>query len=211
MWNAVDRNKALAALVLFLCLAGAGCRAEPATLKIGLVAPFEGRDRAVGYDAVYAARLAVREINGSGGVAGHAIEVVALDDRGDEELARHAAASLVIDPAVIAVAGHWLPETTTAARALYAENGLALIILGLEPFETLDARRLPEHFHRRYEEVTPFDEVAGPYAGATYDAFYLIFSALELAETSGEISRESVAVSLQGLQYAGVTGTVFQP
>ena len=40
-----------------------GCASVRPVIKIGLVAPFEGRDRAIGYDAVYAARLAVRQAN----------------------------------------------------------------------------------------------------------------------------------------------------
>ncbi|MCJ7548609.1 MAG: ABC transporter substrate-binding protein, partial [Anaerolineae bacterium] len=55
----------------------------PGIVKVGLVAPFEGSYRHVGYDAVYAARLAVREINAAGGIAGRQLELVAYDDRGD--------------------------------------------------------------------------------------------------------------------------------
>lgn len=42
----------------------------PRVIKIGLVAPFEGRYRYVGYDAIYAARMAVQEINAAGGAGG---------------------------------------------------------------------------------------------------------------------------------------------
>lgn len=213
MWNAVGRSKVYCGLLMVLALVSAlvACRTRPAALKIGLVAPFEGRERAIGYDAVYAARLAVREINEQGGISGRPVELVALDDSGTPDLARQAAASLVIDPAVVAVMGHWLPRTTAAAQTIYEENGLPLVILGETPLGVSNAERLPPDFRRRYEQVTPFDEVAGPYAGSTYDAVRLLFVALELAESHGEISRESVAQSLQGLQYAGVTGTVFQP
>ena len=44
------------------------CASTQPVIKIGLVAPFEGRFRAIGYEAVYAARLAIREINARGGV-----------------------------------------------------------------------------------------------------------------------------------------------
>lgn len=213
MWNAVARSKVYCGLLacLIVVLALAACRTRPPAIKIGLVAPFEGRERTIGYDAIYAARLAVREINEQGGISGRPVELVALDDSGAPDLARQAAASLVVDPAVVAVTGHWLPQTTAAARDIYEENGLPLVILGKTPLDVADAGRLPPEFRRRYEDVTPFDEVAGPYAGSTYDAVRLLFVALEVAESRGEISRESVAQSLHGLQYAGVTGTVFQP
>lgn len=196
---------------LFLLIFLAACQDVQQVVKIGLVAPFEGRHRDVGYDAVYAARLAVREINAQAAREGLRLELVALDDSGEADLARQSAASLVLDPAVVAVVGHWKEETTEAAQDLYAENGLALVTMGEPPFETVDPAQLPQDFLQRYAEVTPFDEVAGPHAGPTYDAIYLLFEALELAETTGEINRESVAHALQTLQYDGVTGSVYQP
>ena len=102
----------------------------PRVLKIGLVAPFEGRYRYVGYDAIYAARLAVREINAAGGVGGWSLELVAYDDRGDPELAHTAARNLVIDPDVVAVIGHYRQASTEAASAIYAEAGMPLLAVG---------------------------------------------------------------------------------
>jgi len=102
----------------------------PHVLKIGLVAPFEGRYRYVGYDAIYAARLAVREINAAGGVAGWMLELVAYDDRADPELARTTARNLVIDSDVVAVIGHYRQASTDAASAVYAEAGMPLLAVG---------------------------------------------------------------------------------
>ncbi len=51
------------------------------TVKIGLSAPFEGLYRDLGYEVLYATRLAVRERNAAGGVAGrYLVELVALND-----------------------------------------------------------------------------------------------------------------------------------
>ena len=86
-------------------------------VKVGLVAPFEGRHRAIGYDALYSARLAVRELNAAGGIDGTRVALVALDDSGNPEFAAATADSLIVDPNVVAVVGHWLPETTAAAGA----------------------------------------------------------------------------------------------
>jgi ABC-type branched-subunit amino acid transport system substrate-binding protein len=101
----------------------------PSVIKLGLVAPFEGRYRSIGYDAIYAARLAVREINAAGGVDGWQIELVAYDDRGNPDLARTAARNLTVDPDVVAVIGHYRQESTAAAQAAYADAGLPLIAL----------------------------------------------------------------------------------
>ncbi|MEW5989660.1 MAG: ABC transporter substrate-binding protein, partial [Chloroflexota bacterium] len=111
---------------LFLVLLTACGRTAP-VVKIGLVGPFEGRYRPVGYDVIYSARLAIRESNLAGGIGPYRVALVALDDGGDAELAQATAASLVIDPAVVAVIGHWRPETTTAAAPVYQVAGLPFI------------------------------------------------------------------------------------
>ncbi|MFO7662185.1 MAG: ABC transporter substrate-binding protein [Chloroflexota bacterium] len=202
---------ARAMLALGLLLA-AGCASVDPVVKVGLVAPFEGRDRAIGYDAIYSARLAVREINQAGGIGGHRVALVALDDRGDSQLAVEAAKSLLIDPGVVAVVGHYLPETTDDAAALYEEGGLPLLAAGNHPLTPGDTTTLSQAFIDAYEAVTPFEETAGPYAGITYDAFELLWAALALAEqNTGEIDRASVQEALRGLEYNGMTGIIFQP
>lgn len=208
MWNAAGRLLLVAVTALF----AAGCASVKPVVKIGLVAPFEGRHRAIGYDAIYSARLAVREINAAGGIGGHRVALVALDDRADPELARQAAATLVVDPAVVAVAGHFLTETTDSVTEDYAKAALPLIRLGTPPFDEHDPASLPGEFLDRYAAVTPFDEVAGPFAGPTYDAFGLLRQALAVAEeTHGAINRRSVQEALTGLEYEGVMGVVYWP
>ncbi len=208
MWNAVARLFVLTLAALLV----AGCASVEPVVKIGLVAPFEGRHRAVGYDAIYSARLAVREVNARGGIGGLRVALVALDDRGDPELAREAAASLAVDPAVVAVAGHFLPETTDSATNIYAKADLPLIRMGAPPFGEHAAAALPAEFLERYAAVTPFDETAGSFAGPTYDAFGLLWQALAVAEENdGVINRASVQAALPGLEYEGVTGVVVWP
>lgn len=198
-------------LALAVALLTSACAGVEPVVKIGLVAPFEGRQRALGYDAIYSARLAIREVNAAGGVSGVRVALVALDDGGDPELARQAAASLVVDPDVVAVVGHGAPLVTGMVRPLYRQGQLPLLPLGQEPFVPVDPGRLPAAFRDAYAAVTPFDEVAGPYAGPTYDALWLLLQALELAEMEGAITRESVAAALDGLQYDGLTGRVYWP
>ncbi|MEZ4517823.1 MAG: hypothetical protein R3C44_13725 [Chloroflexota bacterium] len=84
--------------------------------------------------------------------------------------------------------------------------------MGDSPFSATDPVTLPATFREAYSAVTPFDEEAGPYAGPTYDAFNLLWQALTLAEeTAGEINRATVQDALVGLEYQGLTGTVYQP
>jgi ABC-type branched-subunit amino acid transport system substrate-binding protein len=198
--------------ISFFLILLTGCQRVAPVLKIALVGPFEGAHRAIGYDVIYAARLAVREINQEGGIGGYRISLVSLDDSGDPELARAVAESQVIDPAVVAVVGHWLPETTAAAKPIYASAGLPFLATGEPPLGQFDPGLLPAHFHQDYELVTPFDETAGPYAGSAYDAFQLLWQALDVAaENNDTIDKTAVSWALEGLTIEGLTGTVYQP
>jgi branched-chain amino acid transport system substrate-binding protein len=66
-----------------------------------------------------AAELAIREINGAGGVRGRSLELVVRDDSADAVRAVGVARQLYDDPSVVAVIGHLTSGTTLAASALY--------------------------------------------------------------------------------------------
>jgi ABC-type branched-subunit amino acid transport system substrate-binding protein len=119
---------AWALLALGLAAALSACLpvARP-LIKIGLVAPFEGRYRDVGYEVIYAVRLAVREANAAGGAGGYSLALAAYDDGGDPAQAREQADKLATDPDVLAVIGHWRTETTAAAAPEYVAAGLPLL------------------------------------------------------------------------------------
>jgi len=124
--------KRLARWTLCLLLFLAACRVPGATrptVKVGLVAPFEGRYRYVGYGLFAAVRLALREANAAGGVGSppYAVELVAYDDGADPEMARQQAEKLAVDPQVVVVIGHFREETTRAALPVYARQGLPLL------------------------------------------------------------------------------------
>ncbi|MFQ6001389.1 MAG: branched-chain amino acid ABC transporter substrate-binding protein [Anaerolineae bacterium] len=112
---------------LLSALALVGCTVTKPVVKIGLVAPFEGVYRDVGYDALYAVKLALREWNGAGGVEGYMVELVALDDGGDPDQAPAQASELILDPLVMGAIGHFDDQTTLAAAPVYQEGGVALI------------------------------------------------------------------------------------
>jgi branched-chain amino acid transport system substrate-binding protein len=115
-----------ALLALLALLALAGCTAAPRTLKIGLVAPFEGLHRPLGYQALFGVKLAVQEWNARGGINGYRIELVALNDFDDPAEAAVQAHSLLADPDVLGVVGHLSAHATAAAAPFYQQGGLAL-------------------------------------------------------------------------------------
>jgi ABC-type branched-subunit amino acid transport system substrate-binding protein len=114
-------------LRLLLLLAGllvvlSGCGVPP-TVKIGLVAPFEGLYRADGYEALFAVKLALQEQH-----QGCLVELVALNDFNDPLEAARQAKSLAADPDVVGVVGHFSTEGTLAALPVYQGAGLAVSI-----------------------------------------------------------------------------------
>ncbi|HUN22995.1 MAG TPA: ABC transporter substrate-binding protein [Anaerolineales bacterium] len=117
-----------------------GCEPSPTrTVKIGLVAPFEGLYRSVGYDVVFAMRLALQEYNAQRPAGSPFVELVSLDDQADPTLAQEQARSLAADAQVQVVLGHWLPETTQAAIPIYQQAQLLLVSTAILPDSTPQA------------------------------------------------------------------------
>ena len=78
----------------------------PPTVKIGLIAPFEGLYRATGYEVLFAVKLALQERNEGQGLQGYHVELVALNDFNDQEEGAKQARALVADPDIVGVIGH---------------------------------------------------------------------------------------------------------
>jgi hypothetical protein len=101
--------------------------ASPQVVKIGFVAPFEGRYREIGVDTIPAARIAIRDWAKSHPDVPITIELVAYDDAGNPEQAVEQARKLVQDPQVEVVIGHWQADTTSAALPIYTVAGIPLV------------------------------------------------------------------------------------
>jgi len=196
------------ACLLILALLPACSVSTAPVVKVGLVAPFEGRYRAIGYEAIYAARLAIREINSADGVGGVRVELLALDDSGDSVMAIEQARKLALDPQVLAVIGHYRPDTTGAALAAYCAESLPVLAvdsdragactavfmltppvtrpLSSDPTSFLFVASVPHPtdlpdarpFVAAYNAIPIDGTRAGPIALQTYDAMYVLFDAL---------------------------------
>src|SRR5262245_50099283 len=105
-----------------------GCiQTTPKVVKIGLVAPFDGRYREIGVDVIPAARLAIREWAEQNPNRHIAVELVAYDDGGNPDQAEFQAEKLAADSDVAVVIGHWRDDTTQAALPVYEAANLPLI------------------------------------------------------------------------------------
>jgi branched-chain amino acid transport system substrate-binding protein len=112
---------------LLLCSCAFPGSVKP-TVKIGLSAPFEGLYRDLGYEVLYATRLAVRERNAAGGVAGrYLVELVALNDFNEPQEAALQAHEMAADPGVLGVIGGWSAETARQSAPEYESLGLPFL------------------------------------------------------------------------------------
>ena len=131
-----EARRYLTELVTSLVLLGflvSACNVNaPRVVKIGLVAPFEGRYREVGYDVIPAVRLAIREWAASTPGSRVVVELVAYDDGGIPEQALEQAHKLVDDQDVVVVIGHWRDDTTREAAPIYKAGGLTLLTFATE-------------------------------------------------------------------------------
>lgn len=109
------------ALVAFVSACGI-IDAQPLINKIVLLAPFEGRYREVGYEALYAARLAFADY------ADLSVDLLPLDDGGSAALAQERAAAIRRDPIVRGVLLLGPHSTTEAVQATL--DPLPSIIVG---------------------------------------------------------------------------------
>ncbi|MGE0351875.1 MAG: branched-chain amino acid ABC transporter substrate-binding protein [Gemmatimonadales bacterium] len=124
-------NRRVAVLAGILLLSGAGCARDRGPIRLGWAGgPLSDSTVA---PSLHTARLAVGEINASGGVRGRLLELVALDDYGEPDSAIRVAAALR-DSGVIAVIGHTYSSTTLAAAPVY--NNPADPLLEVSPSAT---------------------------------------------------------------------------
>ncbi len=219
----IRRLTLLAAAISLL----SGCavqRADPPP-RIALLAPFEGASRDLGYDALYAARLAFAD-------AGTQAELYPLDDGGAVETAVSRAQALAGDPLTLAVIvlGHSASDTQT----LTAFGDLPVLVVGewnvsaapsgvfvlsaqeLTPadahgdfqrdsFYQSSALSPTAEFAERIAESDTFAPAPGLYSMLTYDAAQIAIAALRT-------TRSTTKTALAETDYTGLNGRIrFSP
>jgi ABC-type branched-subunit amino acid transport system substrate-binding protein len=103
-------------------LTGCAVRETESPATIALLAPFEGRYREIGYDALYAARLAMNDL------AHDDLELLAVDDGGSVLSAKDRARALAIDPQYKAVVVLGYAASDESVQSAYGD--LAVIVVG---------------------------------------------------------------------------------
>jgi branched-chain amino acid transport system substrate-binding protein len=96
-------------------------------IKIGFFAPESGFAAADGASAYDAAKLAVNEINASGGAGGHQLQLINYDDASDPSQAVTTATRLVTQDHVTAVVSGSYSDQTLAAAPIFQRNNVPML------------------------------------------------------------------------------------
>ena len=183
-------------LCIVLLAACGGPGSVKPTVKIGLSAPFEGLHRDLGYAALHAVQLAVRERNARGGVGQrYLVELVALNDDSDATKAVEQARKMAVDPGILGVLGGWSSETAAAA-AEYELLGLVCLTPGIDISELPSLIPAETDFAARYRVQSGGTEPS-PAAVWAYAAANRLLDAMEAAILSdGHPSRSGVQTAI---------------
>lgn len=184
-------------LCLFLL---AGCSfpgSVKPTVKIGLSAPFEGLYRDLGYEALYGARLAVRERNAAGGVGQRfLVELVALNDFNKADKAVEQARKMAVDPQILGVLGGLSAETASLAGE-YERLGLTYLTPNFDIIEEDAVITVDADFAGRYAEQSGGAE-PGPVAVWAYSTANHLMDAIDaVVRAGGQPSRSRVQGALE--------------
>jgi branched-chain amino acid transport system substrate-binding protein len=127
-----DKNPVKTICVLFLTViivATAGCTAKPAQqeyITIGALLPLTGEDSDEGFRALNGLYLAKKEINENGGIMGKKLDVIILNDRGDEEYITQQYNKLK-EKGVSAIIGSSYSGVTIALAKAAEKDGIPII------------------------------------------------------------------------------------
>ena len=165
-------------LLLVACMPPlSGHAADAAVLKVGLIAELTGTIPAVGASCRHGAELAVREINGSGGILidgrRHRLELVVEDSGNDPDRAAAAARKLIEKERVIAIIGpNASPNTRAAANVAERERVVLITPWSTNPLTTRDEQSgKPKRYVFRVCFTDNFEgEVLGDFARVTLKA-----------------------------------------
>jgi hypothetical protein len=121
---------ALAALgILGLLLASCQTSSDaPVVVKIGLIAPFEGVGRRLGYAVLPVIERELAAATLAGSDSSYRVALVALNDDLDPSEAAAQARALVQDPDVQAVIGLWSEESVRLAAPILADAGVPVLL-----------------------------------------------------------------------------------
>lgn len=138
-------------ILLLTILALAGCTQQPkGEVTVYVAAPLTGFQANGGQTVLGGAKLAAAKLNQAGGILGHTVKVVPMDDESDSDVAVAVAAEIKAAVAsgerVLGVIGHYNSGQTLAAMEVYKD--LPLIVVTPTASETSISQRGYRNFFR---------------------------------------------------------------
>jgi ABC-type branched-subunit amino acid transport system substrate-binding protein len=173
----------------------------PRTVKIGLSAPFEGLYRDLGYEALVAVRLAVRQHNQGGPAGGQwLVELVALNDFNEVAEALRQAGEMAADPDVLGVVGGLSPHTASPSMLEYESTGIPFITPAAYPerFGQEAARFAAHHLQARSAAILDGGDAADRAQARGFAEKFAGEGGQVLAQIAPDV-RRTVAGFLSGL------------
>ena len=140
--TSVSNLRSAISSVLLCALLVSSCawpRGTQQVVKIGVIASFEGLGRPLGYEVLHGVKLAVRERNAAGGLAGYRVALVALNDNDDAAHAARQARKMDVDGDVLGVIGPFSRATVRAVAEPLTRAGLAWLVPASAPDEVIAA------------------------------------------------------------------------
>jgi branched-chain amino acid transport system substrate-binding protein len=125
-------SKALVCTLGFVaCAAQDVACAEPASIKIGVIAPVSGKSSEdMGLSIIGGARVFLADINQLGGVMGHKVELVERDDQAKPDIGVAMAKELIDKEKVVAVVGFGNTGVALPAARIMQDAKIPLIVTG---------------------------------------------------------------------------------
>lgn len=125
------RNALAFFVVFFVFVASLGpVRAQTAApYVVGAILNLSGADSTPGLSAASGLDVAVRHLNGRGGIAGHPLQIRVLDDAGDPKHALDMLHQLVDEHDVVAIIGDVDPNVAKALDPAVQTAGIPLVSL----------------------------------------------------------------------------------
>lgn len=192
-----------ASLFTGLCLMTVGCKKEQ-TIRIATQSPLSGDTKDAGEGIKNAAQLAIDQLSGPLNELGIKVELVPFDDKADPKVGVENAKTIVADPAILAVIGHYDSGVQIPSSEIYHGANLC----NISPANTN-----PDVTDRGYAEVNRIcgrDDVQGA-VGAQLAKKRRVGSAYVIHDTTpwgrGIAEFFKKEAENQGIRVVGFTGT----
>lgn len=125
-------------------------------VRIAVLGPLEGPDGAIGRQMVAGAQVYAETLNAGGGLDGHPLEIVAIDENAAD------APQQAVRAGAVAVLGHWSPDSAARGAPVYKAAGLPFLSLAagaqdawnLLPDQTQEIRFLANYVRNIVGEKT---------------------------------------------------------